>query len=185
MNTFQAHPMTEIAGAYMVLRKIYADHRGNFSEVGRDDVIPGVEFVQSNSSFSHGGTLRGLHIQGENPQGKLVTCVFGEILDVGIDLRPESPTFLKSFSLSLSWKRGESVYLPPGIAHGFLALSEYAVVNYNCTTYHDPNSDGGVNWKSEEIVDRFGRLIEPIISDKDDKLPSVTEYLERLKTHGA
>lgn len=178
---FSHHPLKEINGAFVVLRKIHEDSRGNFSEVGRDDIIPGVEFVQSNCSFSHGGVLRGMHIQGENPQGKLVTCVFGEILDVGIDLRPESPTFLKSFSLSLSWKRGESVYLPPGIAHGFLALSEYAVVNYNCTTYHDPNSDGGVNWRSEEIVDRFGRRIEPIISAKDDALPTIAEYLERLK----
>lgn len=177
MSNFKIIPIEEIEGAYYLNREVFEDNRGNFSELQRPGIIPGVEFVQTNQSYSDHGVLRGLHIQRNNPQGKLVTCLFGVIRDFAIDLRPESKTFLATISLKLDWKDGGMIYLPPGCAHGFMVLSRGSVVHYSCTTEYDADSDGGISWKSPELAHIMGELY-PIVSTKDQRLPLLSEYLK-------
>lgn len=193
---FEWEPIKAIEGAVIMLRPVYKDDRGNFSELYREGVledyigfqgnftatgereIDGTHFVQQNISVSTIGVLRGMHLQLGSPQGKLVTCVMGEIMDVMIDLRSDSPTFLKSTSLRLGWERGESIYVPPGCAHGFLVLSQYAAVHYNCTSFYEPENDAGVRWDSPELVDHFDGKLTPILSSKDRNLPTVQQFLK-------
>lgn len=183
-SSFEFAPLSEIDGAFVVIRKVRQDHRGNFSELYREGLLEetiGAKFVQANQSFSDFGVLRGLHFQRANPQGKLVTSLFGEVLDVMLDLRPGSPTFLRSYMIRLNWTNGEAIYVPPGCAHGFLVLSRYSIVHYNCTSFYDPKEDAGVRWNSPEIVDCFGRDANPILSAKDSRLPTVSQYLMELE----
>lgn len=172
--------LDEIDGAFYVKRTIHEDNRGFFSEVLSKDLIDsrGLEFVQQNQSFSYGGVLRGMHFQTSNPQGKLVTALYGVFLDVIYDLREDSPSFGKGAAIELDWQEGGMIYVPPGCAHGVLALSRYGILNYNCTTFYDGASDGGVNWESPELRSFFPSNISPTVSPKDAKLPYVTTYLK-------
>lgn len=183
---FEFEPLPAIDGAFVMLRKVYQDDRGTFGELLREGMHPlpfPEKFVQQNASYSEFGVLRGMHLQRNDPQGKLVTCLLGEVLDVIIDLRPESPTFLRTASLRLNWQNGEALYSPPGCAHGFLSLSRMSVVHYNCTSFYNPEFDGGVRWDSPEIVEHFGHDLVPILSAKDRSLPTVKEYLKELETN--
>lgn len=175
---FSIKEIPDVEGSKLIERNVFGDERGNFSELFRSDT-PGLpNMVQQNQSFSFGGVLRGMHVQRDNPQGKLITCLYGTILDVIFDIRKGSPTFGQGLSITLDMSLN-SLYCPPGCLHGFLALSRYAVVHYSCTSFYDSETDGGVRWDSPEIRKLFPEDIIPIMSRKDQELPYLQEYLEK------
>lgn len=178
--THQITDLAEVKDAFILNRKVFHDDRGFFAEVTKNSIDKMPQFAQQNTSFSYGGVLRGMHTQKNNPQGKLVTCLYGTILDVIFDIRKDSPTFGKGFSMVLEFDKMESVFVPPGVLHGFFALSRFAVVHYSCTTEFDRSSDGGVNWESPEIRGYFPGDILPTVSQKDRALPTLSEYLETI-----
>lgn len=180
---FKAFP-TPIEGVKIIVGTRHEDDRGSFEEtfnsVDFADLGLPTEFPQDNTSLSFMGTLRGLHIQRGAPQGKLVRCVWGSIFDVWVDLRPDSKTFKKWGSIQLSNHQPEAIWLPPGLAHGFFTMSNYAVVNYKCSTVFDKASDGGIFWGDKEIGIEwpFPEDFVPNVSAKDANLPSIAEYLK-------
>lgn len=176
---------TGIEGLHIIEPAIWRDSRGSFCEVFHrrefgELGLPG-DFVQENQSVSHRGVLRGLHFQTQHPQGKLVRVVSGRVWDVAVDLRPESPTFGRSFATELSAENGRIIYIPPRFAHGFLSLEEPTLLVYLCTDYYFPQHDSGIRWDDPDLrVDwNFARLgIEkPILSAKDTQLPSFQDFL--------
>ncbi len=183
MGVFKFIP-AGIEGVVIVEPASWADERGFFMEsfAGRDFAAAGLpqEFVQDNHSCSRRGVLRGLHFQSEHPQGKLVRVVSGSVLDVAVDIRSGSPTFMKWTSAVLSADNRRQFYIPPGFAHGFLALEDDTNLLYKCTEYYMPEFDGGVAWNDSRInVDwRLGEwgLSESdlVISAKDRVLPSLS-----------
>jgi len=138
---------TAIQDVKIVQPQVFKDHRGFFLESFQKEryaafIDPSLEFVQDNYSRSTQGVLRGLHFQRSKPQGKLVRCVRGEVFDVAVDIRPDSPTYGQWIGAVLSEKNQRQLWCPPGLAHGFLALSEVADFEYKCTDYYDPADEG-------------------------------------------
>lgn len=173
---------TAVDGCLSLEFKDFKDSRGIFSEAYQHDNFKEAglptDWYQDNVSISGIGVLRGLHLQRVRPQGKLLRCFRGMIYDVCLDLRENSPTFKKWHCEVIYGNKG--LYLPPGTAHGFLALSHQSVVYYKCTSLYDAGSDGGVNAFDPEIGIDWARefhLGQMIRSEKDDKLPSVKEWL--------
>lgn len=162
---------TELDGLLLITADVYHDDRGFFLETFRQEQFP-VEFVQHNHSRSVRGTLRGLHYQREKPQGKLVRVVRGAIFDVAVDIREGSPTYGKWEGFLLSDENQRQLYVPPGFAHGFLALSALADVEYKCTQYYDRESDRGIRWNDPKLGIRWPLAgLNPLISKKDQELP--------------
>ena len=139
---------TEIDGVVVIEPKKYGDERGYFAETYRetDFVAAGLDyrFVQDNQSRSKKGVLRGLHFQKTHPQAKLVRCIEGEVFDVAVDLRKNSPTFGRAVGVVLSAERGNQFMIPRGFAHGFVVLSEYATFCYKCDEIYHPEDEGGI-----------------------------------------
>ncbi len=172
-----------LSGLLRVDVPVFRDSRGLFSEIFRADAyaeagIPG-PFVQDNRSLSARGVVRGLHFQRTRPQGKLVTCVWGEIYDVAVDLRRSSPTFGRWESFTLSGENGAQVYVPPGFAHGFCALSEIALVVYKCTDFYCPGDDRGIRWDDPDLSIPWP-ADSPVLSEKDANLPRLAELAPGL-----
>lgn len=171
-----------IEGACMIQHVAHHDERGTFMEIFRDEHFKGMElpteWVQDNIARSNKGSLRGLHIQKNNPQGKLVRCLVGLIWDVIVDLRPDSPTFKKWCAVSLSDQLTNAVYVPPGCAHGYVTLSETSMVHYKCTTRYDRWSDGGINAFDPEL-DIPWPMARVLVSKKDRTLPMMADYLSQ------
>ena len=146
---------TEIDGALIVEPKVFGDHRGYFLETYskaryQEAGIP-FDFIQDNLSFSRRGVLRGLHFQNPNAQGKLVSCPLGEVFDVAVDIRVGSPTFGKWAGVILSAENKRQFWVPPGLAHGFVVLSETALFSYKCTEYYSPQTEHAVLWNDPAI----------------------------------
>ena len=162
---------TKIQGAVIIEPKVYGDHRGFFLETYRDQQYRDqakieLPFVQDNHSRSSRGVLRGLHFQQTKPQGKLVRVVRGEVFDVGVDLRKDSPTFGNWQGVWLSEDNHRQLWLPPGLAHGFIVTSDSADFEYKCTDYYDPNDEGCLIWNDPDIgIDWPSE--SPLLSDKD------------------
>ena len=162
---------TKIQGAVIIEPKVYGDHRGFFLETYRDQQYRDqakieLPFVQDNHSRSSRGALRGLHFQKTKPQGKLVRVVRGEVFDVGVDLRKDSPTFGNWIGVWLSEDNHRQLWLPPGLAHGFVVTSDSADFEYKCTDYYDPNDEGCLIWNDPDIgIDWPSE--SPLLSDKD------------------
>lgn len=158
--------------------KLFEDKRGCFYEVYNDFKYPfinqGIKFVQENISFSKKNTIRGLHFQKLRPQGKLVTCLKGEVIDILVDIRKSSKTYGKFLSISLNEINKKQVWVPPGFAHGFIVKSDEAVFFYKCTDFYDPSDEYGIAWNDKFLNIPWG-INEPIISEKDSKLPSFKE----------
>jgi dTDP-4-dehydrorhamnose 3,5-epimerase len=133
-----------------------------------------IEYPQDNHSFSQQNVLRGLHYQLENPQGKLVRCATGRILDVAVDIRRSSPTFGKWISVELSAALGNMLWIPPGFAHGFSVLSESADVLYKCTALWHQASDRTLLWNDPDLAINWG-LESPLVSEKDQRGASFRE----------
>ena len=161
---------TPLAGVVVIRPKVFGDDRGFFFESWnrqqfQDAGIPS-DFVQDNHSRSRQGILRGLHYQTEQPQGKLVRVAAGEVFDVVVDLRSDSPTCGQWFGCVLSAENKAQLWVPPGFAHGFYVLSPYADFLYKCSDYYAPEADGSVRWDSLDIDWRLSGG-EPILSSRD------------------
>jgi dTDP-4-dehydrorhamnose 3,5-epimerase len=164
---------TKLPGVTLVEPKVFEDERGFFFESFQKKLFAehgiSLEFVQDNHSRSKQGTLRGLHYQIRQPQGKLVRVIFGEIYDVAVDLRNSSPTFGQWTDHYLSAKNKTQLYIPPGLAHGFYVLSEWAEVVYQATDYYAPQWERTLLWNDPHIAIPWPLLSgkEPILSTKD------------------
>ena len=177
---------TPIEGLFMVAPTRYEDHRGSFMESFRADrfaLIAGseVHFVQENESRSRRNVVRGLHFQqAPYAQAKLVRVSSGRVWDVAVDLRPESATFGRWYGTELSAENGLQLFIPAGFAHGFVALSEEAVLQYKCDNYYHPESEGGIRWDDPSIAIAWPVACdEAILSERDEKHPSWNEWLEQ------
>ena len=164
-----------IAGVILIEPKLFADDRGYFMESFKTTDferanLP-VSFKQENFSFSKKDVLRGLHYQkGAKAQGKLVKVFKGAVWDVAVDLRRESPTFLKWAAAELNDQNHAMLYIPPGFAHGFVALTEAVYLAYKCTSEYDPQADTGIRWNDPDIAIPWP-VKNPILSEKDRMLP--------------
>jgi dTDP-4-dehydrorhamnose 3,5-epimerase len=176
---------TPLKGCYIIHNTVYKDDRGYFFESFNQKTFEEktgvtVNFVQDNQSRSVRGVLRGLHFQkGDYAQAKLVRVLKGEVLDVAVDLRKDSDTFGKHFSLVLSEDSNTQFFVPRGFAHGFLVLSEVADFFYKCDNYYNKASEGGIIYNDPEINITWGmQPIEFLISSKDAELPTLKSYNE-------
>lgn len=166
---------SEIEEVVLVKPKTFQDSRGFFMETYKfsdffKNGIDGV-FLQDNQSFSTENVIRGIHFQREpKPQGKLVRCIKGKILDVAVDLRPSSKTFKKWVSFELSDQNNYMLWVPPGFGHGFSVLSKEAEICYKCTNEYDASLDAGIIYNDPELNIDW-KIKYPVISDKDQKLP--------------
>ena len=154
--------------------KIFRDNRGYFFEsYQRDKFIQlGIkeEFVQDNRSYSTKGVLRGLHYQIQHPQAKLCTVLSGEVFDVVVDIRRNSPYFGKWIGVNLSAANKRYIYIPAGCAHGFLVLSESAEFSYKCSDFYYPGDEGGILWNDPDLAIDWP-IAAPILSTKDLNSP--------------
>ena len=151
--------------------KVYGDERGFFFESYNEKVLGDMgitgPFVQDNHSRSAKNVLRGLHYQIKQPQGKLVRVVAGEVFDVAVDIRKSSPTFGKWAGFNLSAENKRMAWIPPGFAHGFLVLSEYAEFLYKTTDYWMPEYERCIRWNDTDLVVDWPLQGEPVLSAKD------------------
>ena len=163
---------TPIQGLVRLRPRIFADERGRFVvtfDQARFRELTGVSdaFVQDNESTSHAGVLRGLHFQlPPAAQGKLVHVTRGAVLDVVVDLRPGSSTFGEHFKLKLDAREKEMLWVPPGFAHGFVALEDHTVFSYKCTAFYDPALERCIRWDDRELGIDW-EVENPIVSAKD------------------
>lgn len=164
---------TPLADLLIIKPAVHHDARGYFLESFQamryaNAGIP--NFVQDNQSRSKKNVLRGLHYQLPNAQGKLVYVTHGNVFDVAVDLRKNSPTFSKWFGIELSSDNHLQVYIPPGFAHGFCVLSDIADFHYKCTTYYQPQAEHGILWNDPDINIEWP-VKEPILAPKDKSYP--------------
>lgn len=169
---------TPLRGVLVIEPDVYRDARGYFMEIHREPryraLGVGARFVQDNLSFSVEGTLRGLHFQHPNGQGKLVQAVQGEIFDVAADIRRGSPQFGRWTGVRLSGVGGRQVFVPAGFAHGFCVLSDTAVVLYKCDEVYAPESEGGVIWSDPDLSIDWP-IGSPLLSPKDAAYPALRD----------
>jgi dTDP-4-dehydrorhamnose 3,5-epimerase len=169
---------TALPGVYALKLPRFTDQRGSFVKLVHEDMFKAaglrVDFAEQFVTVSKSNVVRGMHFQlPPHDHVKLVSCVYGRILDVVLDLRRGLPSFGHCISLSLDADAGSAVYIPPGCAHGFLAQSPEAVTHYNVTSMHVPAYDAGVHWRSigfEWPVD------DPVISARDQALPAFASF---------
>jgi dTDP-4-dehydrorhamnose 3,5-epimerase len=142
---------TKISDVVIIEPKVFGDERGFFLETFQaerylEEAGINLPFVQDNHSRSGKNVLRGLHFQKSKPQGKLVRVVRGEVFDVAVDIRKTSPTYGQWAGVLLSEDNKRQFWVPPGLAHGFVVLSEIADFEYKCTDYYDPSDEGSLVW---------------------------------------
>ena len=172
---------TKIKDLYIIEPKVFGDDRGYFMESynRRDFVDAGLDmvFVQDNESKSKKGVLRGMHFQTKFTQGKLVRATQGEVYDVAVDLRKDSPTYGMWEGVVLSAENKRQFYVPEGFAHGFLVLSDEAVFNYKCTNLYAPEYDCGLLWNDPDVGIEWplNGIDEIILSEKDKKQKKLKE----------
>lgn len=173
---------TGIAGLLLFEPKIWGDERGFFYESYNKDTFSkagiNTEFVQDNQSFSSYGVLRGLHYQcGEHAQSKLVSVLHGEVLDVVVDLREESETYGKTYTVRLSRDNKRQLFIPRRFAHGFVVLSETALFFYKCDNLYNKESEGGILFSDPTLnIDWQIDFKDAILSEKDKVLPHFGQH---------
>lgn len=179
---------TKIEGLLVIEPKIFRDPRGVFFETyhAQRYAEAGIHgpFVQDNYSQSTKGTLRGLHFQEPRAQGKLVMVVEGTVYDVAVDIRKGSPTFGQWVAVELSADNRRQVYIPPGCAHGFCVTSETAAFMYKCTDVYSPADERGIIWNDPALGISWPTR-EPVLSAKDQALPTLAEMDARLPIYRA
>ena len=163
---------TDIPDVIVLEPKVFSDARGHFVETYnrrafREATGTDVEFVQDNQSVSKHHVLRGLHYQIKQPQGKLVRAIVGEVYDVVVDIRRRSPTFGKWTAVTLSAAKNNLLWVPAGFAHGFLVVSENAVVQYKVTDYWAPEHERCIVWNDRQLAISWPLQGEPIVNEKD------------------
>jgi dTDP-4-dehydrorhamnose 3,5-epimerase len=170
---------TKLKDCFLIKPNIIRDERGYFLESFHqkkfnDGIGQSVNFLQDNQSLSTKGVLRGLHYQtGEFAQAKLVRVVIGQVLDVAVDLRPNSPSFGKHETFLITEENQHQVFVPRGFAHGFLVLSEIAVFSYKCDNFYNKESEGGIIYNDPKLNINWGKYdFDFLVSEKDINLPS-------------
>ena len=173
---------TSIKGCFIIEPQVFGDDRGVFFEAFHKEkfqiaIGQEIDFVQDNQSVSKQGVLRGLHFQtGAHAQAKLVQVVKGEVLDVVVDLRMKSSTFGQHFKINLSEDNKKILFIPKGMAHGFLTLSEEVVFTYKCDNYYHKASEGGIIYNDDILkIDWEYPQEKIVLSEKDRKLPTFKE----------
>jgi dTDP-4-dehydrorhamnose 3,5-epimerase len=165
---------TPLGGLVLLRPRIFADERGHFLETFNQRTFDrlvgeGIDFVQDNESVSTKHVLRGLHLQtAPHQQGKLVHVVKGSVLDVCLDIRPDSSTYGQHYKVELNGNSKEMLWIPPGFAHGFVALENDTVFAYKCSAYYNPTAERTILWNDPELGIDWG-VKEPLISPKDLK----------------
>lgn len=188
MNVIRA----DIEDVLILELDVYRDERGHFMESWNAERYRTVgimaDFVQDNVSFSFKHVLRGLHFQNPTPQGKLVTVLKGEVFDVVVDIRLGSPTYMKWISIVLSSENNRQLFVPEGFAHGFLVMSEQALVNYKCTGPYHNGAEHGIRWDDPSLAIKWP-VEKPTLSTKDGNAPFLNdipqEHLFRYKPLGS
>jgi dTDP-4-dehydrorhamnose 3,5-epimerase len=178
---------TKFKDLYLFEPKVFGDSRGcffeSFNQKGfeTETELKNI-FIQDNQSQSVYGTLRGLHFQKDKAaQAKLVRVLLGSVLDVVVDLRPNSETFKKTYSIELSAENKRQMFVPRGFAHGFVVLSATAEFFYKCDNYYNPQAEGGLLYSDPDLnIDWKVPHDQLILSDKDKKNPTLNEYLKSL-----
>ncbi|MCG2610373.1 dTDP-4-dehydrorhamnose 3,5-epimerase [Flavobacterium sp. SM15] len=171
---------TKLSGCFILEPNVIGDSRGYFMESFNERTFEQgtgakVHFVQDNQSYSTKGVLRGLHYQcGEHAQAKLVRVLHGEVLDVAVDIRPESPTYGQYVAELLSAENQRQLFVPRGFAHGFVVLSEKAVFFYKCDNFYNKESEGGIIYNDPTLgIDWQLMESELLVSEKDTVLPTL------------
>lgn len=169
---------TPIDGLLVIEPKCYQDERGFFLETyqAKRYQEAGIldTFVQDNQSRSMKNILRGMHFQVKNPQAQIVTVMRGKIFDVGVDLRPASPTFGKWFGVELSDDGPRQIYMAPGFAHGFFVLSDWADLHYKVSRNYDAHDEGGLHWNDADVGIEWP-VDKPIVTARDSSYPKLNE----------
>lgn len=169
---------TQLPGVLIIEPKVFGDDRGFFLETWRQEAYRAVgvtgPFLQDNLSFSGRGVLRGLHYQQPHGQGKLVSVVLGEVFDVAVDIRRNSPTFGRWVGVTLSGVNHRQLWIPCGFAHGFCALSENTCFIYKCTEVYTAEAEGGIIWDDPDIAIDWP-LSDVKLSAKDQKHPRLRD----------
>lgn len=169
---------TPLSGCYIIKPRLFEDERGYFMESYNQHTFESkinnkVSFIQDNQSYSVRGVMRGLHYQvGEFAQAKLVRVLQGEVLDVAVDIRPNSPTFGEHIAVVLSEQNQDQLFIPRGFAHGFIVLSQCATFFYKCDNVYNKEAEGGIIFNDPDLaIDWKTPFQDLIISDKDLRLP--------------
>ena len=176
MSNFKFYPQ-RLAGLTLIETRVFGDERGCFMESWSQNAFEegGIKcnFVQDNQSRSQKGILRGLHFQkAPFAQAKLIRVLIGEILDVAVDIRPDSASYLQWMSFKLNEEEASMLFIPEGFAHGFLVRSEEAVVAYKASAPYAPEYDRGIVWNDPDLHIDWG-VTEPVLSDKDKQQPLI------------
>lgn len=176
-----------LQGCFIIKPRVFKDDRGcffeSFNQINfHNQTGLKLDFIQDNESFSTRGVLRGLHFQkGKHAQAKLIRVVQGEILDVIVDLRPDSATFLKHLTVNLSSENKKQLFVPRHFAHGFIVLSETAIINYKCDNLYNKESEVGIIYNDPDLnIDWQLNQEDFILSNKDLALPKLRDILDIL-----
>lgn len=178
---------TKIPDVKIIEPQVFGDERGFFMETWQqkkfEELVTGkpTTFVQDNHSKSKKGILRGLHYQTENTQGKLVRVISGEVFDVAVDIRKDSPTFGQWVGVYLSADNKRQLWIPEGFAHGFYVTSDEAEFVYKCTNYYNPSSELSLKWNDKVLNIDWPLNGEPLLSEKDQHGINLSEFVTYLK----
>jgi len=177
---------TPLEGLLVIEPRCFQDERGFFLETYQESRYreAGIteSFVQDNQSRSTKGVLRGMHFQVKYPQAQIVTVMRGCIFDVGVDLRPSSPTFGQWYGVELSDTGLRQIYMAPGFAHGFCVLSDWADLHYKVNRYYDPSDEGGLVWNDSDVGIKWP-VTEPKISLRDGSYPRLVDLASENLPH--
>lgn len=177
---------TDLPGVILIEPDVHGDERGFFLETYHAEKYAAggvsVTFVQDNHSRSKNGILRGLHMQIQHPQGKLVRVVEGEVYDVAVDVRRGSPHFGEHAAAVLSAENFSQLWVPPGFAHGFLVTSEVAQFEYKCTEFYHPEDELSIAWDDPELAIPWPNSA-PSLAAKDADAPTLAEAMDRLPAY--
>ena len=175
---------TFLKGCFILEPKVFGDKRGNFFEIFNQKEFEKetglkINFVQDNQSFSQKGVLRGLHMQkGIHAQTKLVRVVKGSVLDIAVDVRKDSSTYGKHFSIELSGENNKQLFVPRGFLHGFVTLENNTIFSYKCDNYYNKDAEDGVIFNDKDLgIDWNLKEKEIVVSEKDEKLMSFKDFI--------
>ena len=167
---------TKFKDLVVIKKDSFKDNRGYFRELFLQKIVK-KKFIFDTMSFCKKNVLRGLHLQLKNPQGKYITVLQGKIFDIALDLRKNSKTFGKHFSIILSGKENTSIYIPEGFAHGYCTLEKNTIIYYKCTNYRDKNSERGIFWNDPKLKIKWP-IKKPILSIKDRKNLNFKKFIK-------